>query len=240
MSNPSVVSLQLTAGSSNGIALSQTPAAAGNLTINGALASSGVATLGTGTTTPARRVLISSTGSDATVVFTVSGTNASGAPITSTVTGVVSGTPVYTALDFLTVSNIAVSSGTAGAITVGTNGVASTPWILDNFLAPEFQLSVLGYIVSGSVTFTIEHCYTDPNAVIAGSSYNYTTEQFSMTPGGPVPPRVLQNPVTGAGGVSVTTEVQYVNWPIFAHRLTILSGTGLVEMTSIQSGIGSP
>jgi hypothetical protein len=45
MSNPSVVTLQLVALVANGIALSQTPGAAGNLTLNGSLVTAGVAIL---------------------------------------------------------------------------------------------------------------------------------------------------------------------------------------------------
>ena len=154
MSNPSVVSLQLVAAVANGIAQAQQPAAAGALTLNGSLVTAGIATMDV-----ARRVLIASTGNDANIVFTVNGTNQSGAPISSQVTGVTSANSQYTALDFATVTSVTASAGTAGNITVGTNGVASTPWVLDNFLAPTWALAVAVSLPAGNgtATYTVEH-----------------------------------------------------------------------------------
>lgn len=228
MSNPSVVTLQLVAAIANGIALSQTPAAAGNLTINGSLATAGVATMDV-----ARRVLITSAGADSAVVFTVYGTNSSGAPISSVVTGVASGTPVATALDFKTVTRVAVSGATAGAITVGTNTTASSDWVLDNFLQANWVLSVAVSIASGAVTYTVEHTYDDPNKGLP--SLAPAPYQFAVEAGGYVPPLAWPNATLVAKAVN--GEAQYANQPIMAHRLTITAGTGLAVMQSIQSGM---
>jgi hypothetical protein len=226
MANPSRVTLQLIAGVSNGIALAQTPAAAGNLVLAGSLTSGGVATLDA-----ARRILVSSTGSDAARVFTVYGTNSGGAPISVTVTGVVSGAPVYTVLDFLTVTRIAVDAATAGAITAGTNGVASTPWIVDNLYSDYWALSI-AVQVTGTVNYTVEHTYDDPQAALNPVAYGWVTEHGSAVPPVAWPDPTLVN-------ASASGETKFPDNPIFAHRVTINSGTGLVAMWSMQAGIKS-
>jgi hypothetical protein len=239
MSNPSILSLQLTAGSSNGIALSQTPAAAGLLTLNGALVTGGVALLvPAGSTFTARRVLVSSTGTDTTVVFTIKGTNASGASITDTVTGVVSGSPVNSNYDFATVTSVSASAGTSGAITVGTSSTASTPWILDNFLIPTWTLAVAVYLPAGigSATYTVEHTYDDPNATSTGTP-TPPPAQFSMAAGSQVPAIVWPDPVLN--NMTSSGETTFVGRPIMAHRLTVTAGTGQAIMYSMQSGIGN-
>src|SRR5260221_1644292 len=66
----------------NGIALEQTLGAVGPVTINGSLASGGVATL-----TPPQKVVITSAGNDTAVVFTVKGTDYGGKLLTETFNG---------------------------------------------------------------------------------------------------------------------------------------------------------
>jgi hypothetical protein len=227
MSNPSVVILQLGALVANGIALSQTPGAAGNLILNGSLVTGGVAVLDV-----PRRVSIASSGNDAAVIFTVNGTNANGSPISSAVTGVTSTATGQTALDFKTVTSIATSAATVGAITVGTNGVASSPWVLDNHLATVWALTV-AVSVTGTVTYTVEHTYDDPNDV--GPTLTAMPEQWSLEPASYVAPLAWPNGTLS--GKTVNGETTYADQPIMAHRLTITAGTGRAVMQSIQAGI---
>lgn len=227
MSNPSVVILQLGALVANGIALSQTPGAAGNLILNGSLVAGGVAVLDV-----PRRVSIASSGNDAAVIFTVTGTNGSGNPIVSTVTGVTSAATGQTALDFKTVTSIATSAATVGAITVGTNGVASSPWVLDNHLATVWALTV-AVSVTGTVTYTVEHTYDDPNDV--GPTLTAMPEQWSLEPASYVGPLAWPNGTLN--GKNTNGETTYADQPIMAHRLTITAGTGRAVMQSIQAGI---
>lgn len=228
MSNPSTVSLQLAAAVANGICQSQAVAAAGNLTLNGSLVTSGVATLDK----VARRVLIASAGADSAVVFTITGTDRNGNVQSETITGVTSTASQYSVRDYLTVTSIASSAATVGNITVGTNGYGSTVWVVDNFLAHFWALA--GVIIgASSTTYTLEETYDDPNAQPGGSLVG--AEQWSMYPGSNVPAVAIANPLLI--GVSGTNRYDYPNHPIMAHRLTITSGTGLVTMQSIQAGI---
>src|SRR6185437_3174379 len=117
---PVTISKTLAAASANNIALSQSPAGAGNLTLNGAAVAAGVATLDT-----QRRVLITSAGTDTGITFTVYGGNQSGSAISETVAGGSLGIPVSTTQDFLTVTRVAASGASASTVTVGTSGVGS-------------------------------------------------------------------------------------------------------------------
>lgn len=99
----------------DGVAASQTPSGAGNLTINGAKASGGVATFNA-----ARQVTITSAGNDAGRTFTITGTDVNGNTLTEAVTGANADTATSTK-HFKTVTQIAVDAATAGAVTAGMN-----------------------------------------------------------------------------------------------------------------------
>ena len=97
------------------ISQSQTPSGAGNLTINGAKASGGVATFDS-----ARQVTITSAGNDSARTFTVTGTDVNGFSISEAVTGANASAATSTK-HFKTVTQIAVDDATAGAVTAGMN-----------------------------------------------------------------------------------------------------------------------
>ena len=144
----------------NNIALSQTPSGAGNLTINGSLASGGVATLDT-----PRRVLFTPAGAEATnsTVWTVYGTDWNNNSVSETVAGVNNPSTVYTVYDYKTVTRIAVNKAQAGAVTVGTNGVASSrPIFLDTFAPAPTSIQVTA---AGTVNYTVQQSLDDPNDV---------------------------------------------------------------------------
>lgn len=100
----------------DGVCLSQKPGSGGaqNLTINGPLASSGVADLGT-----ARHVTITSTANDSGRTFTVTGTDEYGVAATETITGP-NTTTVEGAVKFATVTQVSIDDNSAGNLTVGT------------------------------------------------------------------------------------------------------------------------
>ena len=234
-SNPSTVILSFVAGSTNGYATSQAVGGAGNLTLNGSLVTSGV-----GIADKARRVIITSANAgDTSQTVTVTGTNQSGATITNSVT--LNGTTgVVTALDFKTVTQIAMSAATAGNITAGTSTGASTAlpigssaWQVDNFLWHFWALAG-GITGPAGTNYTLECTYDDPTKIATGTSLVLSPQQFFMNPEGFVPPHVYAHPTIA--NVSGDNQFDYANHPIFAHRLTINSGTGQVVMQSIQAG----
>lgn len=113
----------------DGVCASQTPAAGTvdqALTIAGALASGGVATMDV-----ARHIGVYS-GSDISArVFTITGTDRYGRAISDTVTGVNNST-VATQRNFATVTGVTVDLDTGAAVEVGTTGSLDTPWYAQN------------------------------------------------------------------------------------------------------------
>lgn len=202
----------LTAASANAIALSQTPGGAGALTINGALASGGVATL-----PQPRRVGITSAGNDSGLTFTITGADRSGMPASETLAGANVGV-VQSVLDYLTVASVTTSGATAAGVTVGTTGVASTAWVrLDEWTEP--QVSVQCDAV-GTVNYTVESTLNDPNS-----------------PTDPVAPSAVvwiatSDPLAVNATASVQTNFAYA--PAYA-RVTLNSGTGSVRLSCAQA-----
>ena len=126
------------AADANGICTAQTPTAAGNLTLDGALCAtingnsvyapsvSGTAAIADGAW--ARKIGITSDADDSGVTFTVYGTDVNGKALSEAVTGpssTVAYTTMSTAANFKSVTKIATSGSTTGNITVGTAAVAA-------------------------------------------------------------------------------------------------------------------
>jgi len=197
----------ITAASANNICLSQTPSA-GNLTIAGSLATAGVATLDV-----PRRVLVTTAADESAKTFTIYGTNRYGIVITDTVV-VPAASTNYTALDFKTVTRVTISSNAAGAVTVGTNGIASSQTIpLDYQGRPECSLQVT---VTGTVSYTVQQTLDNPQTT--GS------------------PTWVNHPDTNLVAATATAQGNYAYIPA-ATRVTLNSGTGSVVFTVIQAGL---
>ena len=222
MANPQRVTLQLVAAVANGYALAQQPAAAGPLTLNGSLVSGGV-----GTADVARRVAaVSTSAGDTTQTVTVQGGDRNGNAISEVLT--LNGTTaVYTQQDFLTVTGAVISAGTAGNVTLGTNGIASTAWFVQNIMFGPFSLAIAVYVNSAQVNpvnYTVEHTYDDPNASMAGS----------IEPTSAQPPLAWQDSILVGKSTSGESNA---TMPSFATRLTINSGTGAATMYLLQAGV---
>lgn len=204
----------LAASSANNIALSQTPGAAGNLTLNGSLSSGGVARL-----VNAQQVLITTTGNETAKSFTITGTDWAGSPISEVVTGIPSGTAQASILSYLTVTSIAISAAAAAALTVGTNGEASSPWVrLDGWANPSVSKQCA---VSGTVNYTVQYSNDDPNSNTS-----------------PVNPNAMSWFDDMNTEFVAATASQYDLWafvPLWV-RCVLNSGSGSVTMTIQQTG----
>ena len=152
--------LAYAAASANNISTVASPGA-GAILINGSAVVGGVAVLDA-----ARRVLITSGSSDTGITFTVTGTNFAGNPLTETITG--GAATASTTQDFKTVSSVTHSGSVAGTLTVGTSGVGSSPWFyIDRDVNP-INLGI-GVTVTGTINYTVEYTYDDPNAPFSGT-----------------------------------------------------------------------
>ena len=107
--------IEAAAADADGVCASQTPGGAGNLTINGALASGGTVTFD-----EPRQVTIAGTGNEAGKTFTITGTDETGAAASEAIAGPNNST-VTTTTYFATVTQVAVDAGTAAAVTVGSS-----------------------------------------------------------------------------------------------------------------------
>ena len=199
----------LAAASANNIALSQTPGAAGPLTLNGSLVVGGVAILDN-----PRRILI--TTADTTHTFTITGLSPTGTVLTESF--LVVGGASFSTLDYAKVTSIVISAAASGAITVGTNGIASTPWVrLDDFAPAPVGIQCN---VTGTVNYTVQSTLDDPNS-----------------PTNPVvPSAVVWISTSDAAAVGATASIQtnFAYPPIFVRTL-LNSGTGTVVMTVVQA-----
>lgn len=203
----------LTAASSNNIALSQTPAGAGPLTLNGSLVVGGVAVLDN-----PRRILITTT--DTTHTFTITGTSPTGTLLTESF--LVAGGATYSQLDYAKVSSITISGAATGAVTVGTNGVASTPWArLDEWANAQVSIQC---DVSGTVSYTVQATNDDPNS-----------------PTNPVIPSAvtwINSNDTNAVNATAAIQTNYLFAPTFVRAL-LNSGSGSVSMTVVQYNVAN-
>lgn len=196
----------LAAASANGIATSQSVAAGSSVVIsNPAL-------------DQPRRVLITSVGNDSGITFQVVGLNWSGAKISEFATGANAGA-ASTVLDYATVASITPSGATASTVTVGTTGVAGSPWVrLDNWTIPQTAVQLT---VTGTVNYTLQQTLDDPNS-----------------PTNPVaPPAVTwyNSADPAAVGATASAQTNYAYVPCFA-RVLLNSGSGSVTATFTQAG----
>lgn len=207
---PISVDVQLATADDDGIAQSQTPGAAGNLTLNGALVSGGVATLTTGPA--ARQVLITTAANESAKVLTIYGTDANGNTISEQVAGP-NATTGTTVQYFKTVTRVAVSAAFTGAVTVGTNGVGgSRPIALDQWASS----TGLQVNIAGTVNFTVQS----------------TNDNLNTTSGELV--TWIDYPAAALAAATASAQGSYSPSPAFI-RLKINSGTGASSLTARQS-----
>ena len=146
---PTTNTYTVTATDADGICQSQTPLAAGAMTINGAL----LAGIPTG-----QHVTVTCAGADSDKTFIITGLNENGNLQSETIAGAGTGTTTGTK-NFKIVTSVVASAATAGAITVGFVQTFETPWIpLDHYVNP-FNYS---YSVDvGAATFLVEGTLSD-------------------------------------------------------------------------------
>lgn len=220
MPRPVRITKTLASASVNNIAASQTPLAAGNLTLNGSAASGSpaVAVLDT-----SRQILFTFAADETGRVFTVYGFDKpeGGNSIQQAVAG--TATTAVTTLGFGRVTRISVDAATAGALTVGTNGVGWIPWQLVDWNLDPTNMTISVDVV-GTVNYTVQYTYDNILGEYDGQgnwSNTYPTKIFDDVAG-----------ATGNDGVYT------YNNPIVAWRVQINSGTGSLRITGIQAGVG--
>lgn len=199
---------QLGAADPDGIALDQSTAGADFLSIDGAFASGGIATLDN-----QRQVELESANNLVAALFTITGTDESGNIVEETINGPNAGVAA-TAENFKTVTSIEVDSAVAN-VEVGTNGVGGSQEVpLDQNISP-FNVS-LGLVIVGTVNVTVQFTFDD---VFADNSGPFTWFDH-----------------TDLTGISADDEATIVS-PVKAVRVLTNSGTGTCRLEVLQAGL---
>lgn len=148
----------------DGIAASQTPAGAGDLTLNGALVVDGEAIIyRTDTDSDGRpysyigqKVTITSVADETARTFTVTGLDQDKQSYTEAITGANASAATSSGY-FSVVTSISVDAATAGAVTAGITAVFATPTIpLDHYIGDGVALAV---DLGGTATYTVQHTF---------------------------------------------------------------------------------
>lgn len=182
----------------DGIATAQTTAGAADLTIDGALASGGVATMGN-----QQIVGIYSGGNLSALTFTVYGTDRNGNSITEAITGP-NTTTVSSTKNFYKVTRVAASGAVASAVEIGVTGLGqSVPYALDLSITPPYIAVSIGTPTGGTykMQYTYENVFasTFPNATVASQNW---VDDANMTG------------KTGAYATTLTTPVAAIRFAI--------------------------
>lgn len=214
---PVLVSMAPSASSANGICLSQTPGGAGAVTINGALATGGVATLG-----GVSAVTITSTGDISNRTFDITGTDGFGRTLVLAGMTGPNATTVVSTHSFKTVTKITISGAAAAAITIGVNGTGISWPIAPDIHPVSFSIG-LGINVTGTIDVTVQHTFDDVQAAgydpyASASSWIDHTSLIAKT---------------------ADTDGNYA-FPCRGIRLKVnSSASGTVILTVVQSGTSS-
>jgi hypothetical protein len=199
----------LAAADPNGIAEDQQLGAAGDLTLDGAFVTAGVAELGA-----QRLVTLESAGDISATNFTVTGTDDSGNGVTETIAGP-NATTVSTAVNFSTVTQVAADASFATDVEVGTSGVGASQEIpCDQYVSP-FNVS-LGLIITGTIDVTSQFTFDD---VFADNSGPHTWFDH-----------------TDQTNVTADDEAAIIS-PVSAIRLLTNSGLGTARFEVLQAGL---
>jgi hypothetical protein len=205
---PIVITKSLAAADQDGIAQSQTTAGAGDLTLNGAFVTDGVATLDT------QRLVAITSGADLSgITFTVYGTDDQNRSISEAIAGP-NATTVVTSLNFLTITQVETDAAVGSAVEVGTSGVGATaPVPLDWYLT-SFEVT-LRVDVTGTLDYTVQ--YTIDNPFDSSGPLTWV-DHADLT------------------AQTVSNDGTLIS-PVGAVRLLINSGTGTGQFTVLQAGV---
>lgn len=173
-----IVTTSFPAADGNYLALSQTPLAAGFLT------------LVANTITPPRYVTITSAGNDTTKNFTIVGVGPNNETQTETIAGA-NASAATTTKTFAYVESIYVDAATASTVEAGVAQSGYSQWIPMDIYTPN-QVTTVSATVSGTVNYSIEYTNEDPfdhsfvhqavaHPAAAGAFTNASTNQTHFT-----------------------------------------------------------
>lgn len=210
--------INIAAADANGVATAQTPADGVDLTIDGALAAGGVATL-----LYPGPVTLGSSDNLSTVVFTITGLvlNEDGTQTvqSESITGPNNNT-VTTTLNFVTVTSVGVATAstfTTETVEVGNAAVGIGTgdwWPLDIYTPNQVTTISCNILSSGSATYSVQYTNEDP--------FDTSITQLAVA-----------HPVAALTGAS-TDQTAFTTTLMRAVRVNIASGAGQLRVTVVQ------
>lgn len=174
---------------------------------------------GTATQDYARQVIITSAGDDAAISFTITGTDWNNSVISETVAGTTASVST-SVLSYKTVTSITSSGAVASTVTIGTNTVASSPWIRFDDYSANAQVA-MQINVTGTVSYTVQSSMDDPNDI---------SRNIYGNPAGVV---WVNSSDTALVAASTTLAGVFAIAPLWA-RVVLNSGTGSFTATMRQ------
>lgn len=156
----------------DGISVAQTKGAAGTLTITGAYATGGVATLDV-----ARHVTVYAGGNNSGVNFTVTGTARNGDVISEVIVGP-NATTAYSTKNFKTVTSVANDAASTGDVEVGLSDECETPWIPVDASKDRTSISIL---LSSAANLKYSGVFTLQNVMDAANQEDAITTHVLFT-----------------------------------------------------------
>ncbi len=212
---PIALPLISSVATSNGITTTQTLSGASNLTINGSLASGGVATF-----TQPVYVIVTSSGNDSGITWTITGTDANGNALVQTITGANIGAAMTTHR-FKTVTQIHSSASAAANVIAGSAAfVYSIPAPVD--YRPQPVNIGLAFTTTGATTsFKVQYALEAMSDYADADTYNASAQWYDHAS--------LTSLTAKAAGSTL--------FPVRAFRLkSDQAGTDTGTLTIVQSG----
>ena len=193
----------------------QTPTGAGDLTITGALATAGVADLGA-VTAPTIYAVSDESGKN----FTFYGTDYYDMAITSAaLAGPTAGATVTSLTSFKTITRIAVSAATTGAVEAGVAGTGISRAIPMDIHQSAFNVALV-LDVTGTIDCTVQHTHADP---FSATFNNYTATWLNHD----------------TMAAKTADDDDNYAFPVRAIRLKVnSSSSGTASLSIIQTGMG--
>lgn len=197
----------------DGVAESQTPGGAGDLTLDGALVTGGVAIFDN-----AQKASITTLGDETGVTFSFVGKDADGFAATESILGGNIDT-VKTVSFFTEISQVSVDGATAAAVTVGSANEAATKTLPVDWRQNSFDMSIAVILSSGAdLTYETQHTLDSIQTVTAPFAW------------------LTNDGMTG----KIVSDDGNLKFPVRAVRLVFTGFTsGEAEATFLQSGYKS-
>lgn len=221
-----VVSETVTGANTNVVASANLYSTIITITISGA--STGAVTVGhsgTATTDVARRIIITSGGSDTGITFTLTGTDLDNNVQNEVITGAASAA-ASSVLSYKTVTSILTSGAAASTLIVGTNSTADSQWVRFSNFGANAQVAIQ---VNGAANsnWTVQQTLNDPNEItnqLPTPTYRFSKSSVAW----------VNHPDSALVASTVTTGVQgnYAYTPVWAKMVVVRTGAMTTTTTA--------